>query len=984
MRKENYTNKDIPSISIQKDELAACNNIKSMNTFEKRQNVSNFPQFEITLDSDAFSMDIMEILFDKNNIVTGINENGAIYTWYLDQSSLHNYKQKASRKNKKSETESSFFLGLEFSLYKKEVNEKISSNSKPKKIPIVSKSSIYNEVFLKDEDSLKILKLARKPTLIKNSISGLAYDFALYEEDYSSTPRVEFDVISDSELTIFEKNKNVPDVQPVNFIKNELITNTQIDITGAVMAILTESGKIAIYNNYDKSFEYIVGKTPIECSYETFASDLSNWWLKTNINISAIKFAWLVTQNNKKKLISEQHYLREYYKPEISDIEISSVSNKDYLIELVLIVGNYDGSISILYVKKKFMDTIWLYKDLTGSVDLIDFESNIITIGHSCGAITLLDSKTVSCTNEILQFNRYFCSPITCSSIYKGTLHRYLVLGYSDGTVLLICIGGVSIPESHCLELQIIHILSVGAVLNQIFENDNLQHFGRSLDCFTTNVDSFESADYLAENKNNFFEQNQSHLSSTLKNYDGLLQALNNLKFSNNQNATDIEYLKDPPHYEWPPSQNVFNIKSNQQDNETFSAIAGKIYPHSQKITKIKAIEINVNGSKKSKRCCCCKSKKLDRFHVITSCEGGLVRVCKVINKNTLLCKTHKQQDKDRNSQVNLMAYLFQIGSTLFDIDEVSGVVVGVRQTLSDKVTHEETQSPEDLSKTAKNTFFSKTQPNLKVSPSEETSLRLTLQDIQHWIFALFYLICKKLVSNLIIRKIVDLFWFYAEKLADRYYRIRVLYTLFTNYNNNEFTQYNETSYFSQWSSLSLEWFETQSADYDNYQIANECETPNHQNFNSNKDNHIIKYPLNFNKNNEYFAESGFFSKFPLYIDQSPPNEPRGLLNENNSQTTKISISDSEKSSTSNSKVTELGKRYRAVSFEAETVDSDVNVRNKLNSIDLNIIPNSSTLNCTPSFGMIKSLKIIQNRQDDQTPTVVALACGSSIKLVSI
>ncbi|PVV00099.1 hypothetical protein BB560_005402 [Smittium megazygosporum] len=1038
----------------------------------KSRPISNFPQFEVTLSSESYLMDIMSISNTLENTITGVTESGAILKWELDPSTLKNPNQEKSKNkvdlskkstdaNPRTQNETRSNLSTYPQDDQKGLNQDTALNELPKDTePLSPSTSNLKEIVFTENNNLKVLKLQPGYKIIKEPVA----EYLMHLNQFSgNNSYIKLDndpnTHSDSELTVSGLVNSYTFTNPMESLKNELIVFSCTDPYASCCAAITETGKVAIFDLANSAESFMVDNLYNRCSINGYPD---NNRVPSNLEIqypaSYLKFAYCTTKNKKYYFKSAEGCCKDEITSVLKPGGKKTSEAGDKSTELVLFIGQTGGTLSVLFLNsKRLIPLFGCNPKHVGKLACINIENETVVLSFSCGAVSLINLNEGFFDQPYeISFVRYLQRQVTSVKVFSGISRKYLIVGYIDGTVLMLQIEPSMFSKQYCFDTRLLNVISIGSELEKLYTK-KVETFRFGLPIEMANSYDQETTVLNSGKQNEKYRHTNSvrayGIAEISRSTEDYIKLVNEMKINSDsskviQSNFSRKFSDDFPLFEWPPSRKTEDPSSSSKpiDTKVYSDDIGHLFAHSKKITSIIVRDAITKNSRGIDDLCCCESAQFDEFYVITNSEDGLMRVCYIKLGNFFICRKHKARGDGKFSSGYLVAYLNQNGTSHVDYDQNTNIIVGARlvspqfDSLSNIALEKRAEQNKD--NVSPNCVLSDSR-NAKQQSAEKSSLLLTVQDIQHWIIALFVLIWKRLISNIFIKRIFTLLRKFTEKMAQRHSRIRVLSVMFTKYNNSEFDRYNETSYFSQWTSPNVVWFESQRADYENcdqsdltgvlknwemwvldleklsvykyLELRNFNEkylekltsvSVSSQKSTSLEEDHIPKstdlsigssedrvFPINLNNETKNLTNSKLFTTFSLYIDRSPPLEPvsPGISNKNtNTPTNRDAFplnypthSNSNPHSVSNLGPEDYLKQWNNLHTSEETPGS-VRARAEIGPFDINFMPGNTTLDYALQFATIKCLKVIQYRQDDRTPTVVALACGSNIKLVSI
>ncbi|OLY84934.1 hypothetical protein AYI68_g891 [Smittium mucronatum] len=280
--------------------------------------------------------------------------------------------------------------------------------------------------------------------------------------------------------------------------------------------------------------------------------------------------------------------------------------------------------------------------------------------------------------------------------------------------------------------------------------------------------------------------------SSYLKSTNNYFQELSGF----NEDRKDLNGI-DNLLFDWPPPdigkkrENSHSIQTNSEIKD----LRNKDVYHTGRIESIKLFSIEPDDYQnlQSNSNQDVVGNRSDTFFVASSCSNELVRICKVnisvINPNPKNCsKTY-----DLFSDIKLIFSTYQEGCDFIDLDANSGIVFGVRRTLSGQNLSSSFEPENEvfqknhrydyqdsIPRVTGNSNKPKSKKNSpKLPVHEQTSLRLSFLDIKHWVFALVRLIAIKIFNFIKSSKVVTFISNILRKVAIRYPQMEIIFLLF-------------------------------------------------------------------------------------------------------------------------------------------------------------------------------------------------------------
>ncbi|OMJ08213.1 hypothetical protein AYI70_g2631 [Smittium culicis] len=1040
----------------------------------------NIP-FEITLSSNSLSVDIMDIKVDSNLSIYGISESGSILCWSINSKDLSTKSLiiKKSSSYKKDDSDSS--------LVSESSSNSIHStpDTAPKKIKpkqISWTKAHLNIFFFKNNIISKTLKLSNNTSLIKPGYLPLSkftndiYTFEHHLQKSNTFANINIDPRVTSSAIYFKDKSEI--------ISKELVTRTEINHLGDYLAFITENGNLGIYSNLNKKISFIIEPYNEKFDYQSISStanpnqsqsyqhgyfettSFGDSFMKnhlfTSSKISFIKFAYSLTNPKSISIISEKQYFL-IYSPEKNQ-NLKSIDSSHF--SLVLLIGHENGHVSLFDFEKKSLYTLFYYAKFVGPVISIIIDSNTIYTGHSCGALSAINSSIlIDSEKEPIDFTRIIKSKLSQLAVYNGKLSTYLLAGYSNGSILLYSKNDYFPDQKMCLQLKFVDIISGDSDLFKTLKTRSVHsNFSKRNDI---NVDSRFNSDITSS-----FDFSNSSYSPKL--YE-----------SSQLNSDNMSYNWPPTDQNADGENNIF-IKSISDDSES-SCLT---HNHTGRITRIITIPFNLNNKKQSNAVNPDSISQEDIFFVASSCSKDHVRIFKVELSPSKSSGDSNSDLVKLSSNIDLIFSFLQTGCRHIDFDHYSGTILGVKrvsnyqQFLSESVntpnqSQNKSQSKQHNSNSSNNIngLDNKNQKKSfpKLSVHEQTSLRLSLLDIKHWVFALLRLIAIMILNTIKSLKIVTFLSKILKTFAKKYPQLEILFLLFskekiTNRDNNHSknigndenlfratdsndssqdilgdlsTEQSSNNMWEIWTfNLGL-WIESTKKELkqiNNLQPIKSTEMVGSVEINNGKlisasiinqlprsINFPIQIPL-MNLRADSILPSNFLLSYPkktdkifnssiLCINHFPKvNMQQSIFSSENS----TSIDNVVKNSMNSSDLFKLEPNSENTGFSNPLLSNSAfhfqtETRQNIN-LDKNHIYESGSNNYTTSlnntnssgsdsscssninpfsidksvptfslpFGRVKDLKIIESRSEKSNALVVALACGNTIKLVSL
>ncbi|PVZ97910.1 hypothetical protein BB558_006115, partial [Smittium angustum] len=779
-------NVTIPSINNESQKINPS--ITKKATVEKSITKSNqkLLPFEITLASSFVTMDIMDIKVSPNNSVFGISESGAILNWDFGLNNKLSCETHDNKIKNSQVPETNDFLHpnkncIDPEPVPKESNQLIFSETIDTKTNMVSDASdkplifkgtsqeinlknhkhqngteIVKEQYITYNETQKILKFAEEPKIIKPGIPGLE-NLTEVNGFYNTSTKSKINQENTNSSNVVCKHCKINNSY---IIEHNLAKQTIVSASKKLLAMITESGAVAILNtkrseidcflspkdpsspmlSNDKFEHTNYNKNPFSALYSVqntrkpVEKCCNSKFVFLESPATAMSFGYLLTCDGESKIISEADYNQLVQDKRKTSNQID-ISNKDFKkadtffetnYKLILLVGHMNGSASILHLDSNHLTPLFTNKRRIGKLVQIEIEKQYVYFGYSCGAVSALDNSNNLCQVDL---NRPLKAPVSVLSGFGNKYNSYAIVGYNDGTVLILSVIKRHQKEKQIKRLVVLYILSAGSELY------NHLHFGESNFNFLNSINGYHNNqnDQYKTSQTVFPDSNQngvsqfytdpkkrkSVISSSPSSWNfgsGYLSGQeiyeNNSGYESNIYSDSVDddgiyfslnKTSEAPKFQWPPviTDKEFETKSSIKMIYDSGAEVSMLYPHKSQITNIKLWPEDNNNSTEKQQGTVNKNREENDgslnsdlysvFFVVTSCIDELVRICKisVLNKSLLINEDYQEKEYMNPISGLLIAHLMQNGCNNIDLDLTTGTAIGVRHVANLPQTHD-------------------------------------------------------------------------------------------------------------------------------------------------------------------------------------------------------------------------------------------------------------------------------------------------------